>query len=88
MEGFTKENPKPWPDLDSNPLVELLYHSDCDGDLKWQNCNAIADGLEELLPSLERADGDSPLPFYAPKTRQWIKGLRIAAEQKENPEFR
>lgn len=41
-----------WDAFKPSPLHELLYHSDCDGEIDWQNCAAIADALEELLPEL------------------------------------
>lgn len=71
---------EPWPKDD--PLVLLLHHSDCDGELDWTKCNDIANRLAACLPSMERAGED-----YAAKTIQFIQGLRLAATNKENVEF-
>ena len=78
----------PWPDCKDDALVLLLHHSDCDGELRWQDCNAIADGLSRLLPALEKAgDGGGHIHSYAGKTRQFIEGLRKAANAQEDVEF-
>lgn len=75
-----------WPDDDV--LVELLHHSDCDGDLKWEICGKLADRLEELLPALDRrGDGGGHVGSYGMKTRLFIEGLRAAYEAQENVEF-
>ena len=39
MQGFGGD--RQWPDDD--PLVHLLLHSDCEGELDWEVCAAIAD---------------------------------------------
>lgn len=76
---------KPWPEND--PFVPLLYHSDCDGDIAWESCGPLADALEQLLPSMRRADLVRPLPWFESKTKQFIKGLREAFAAQENVEF-
>lgn len=76
----------PWPTDD--PLVKLLYHSDCDGEIAWEDCAAIADRLEELLPALKRAgDGGGHIGDYAESAGRFIAGLRLAASRKENVDF-
>lgn len=77
---------KPWPSDDV--LVELLAHSDCEGDLKWEICGDLADRLAQLLPALERkGDGGGRIGGYAEKTLQFIDGLRAAHAAQENVEF-
>lgn len=75
-------------DLFNSPLVELLTHSDCDGEIEYSKCNDIANELEKLLPSLEKQeDGGGHIGSYKNKTEQFICGLRLAYKDKENIEF-
>jgi hypothetical protein len=79
---------KPWPKGD--PLVVLLSHSDCDGEIGTKDCAPLADALEQLLPALDRAEGGGghvDRGGYAGWTRQFIKGLRRAAAAGEDVEF-
>ena len=79
---------KEWPAPSSDPLVLLLHHSDCDGELAFNDCAPIADALEVLLPSLVRAgDGGGHIGSYAEKTATFIAGLRQASLSKENVGF-
>jgi len=72
----------------AHPLTVLLDHSDCDGEIAWQECGPLADALEKLMPSLTLAgDGGGHIGSYAEKTRQFINGLREAALAEENVEF-
>lgn len=45
--GGTKE----WPDSDTLPLVYLLHHSDCDGDLSPDQCRVVAPALRKVVES-------------------------------------
>ncbi len=73
---------------DDDPLVDLLNHSDCEGELLWERCGLIADRLVELMPSLKRAgEGGGHIGDYADKTQIFIDGLREAFAAKENVEF-
>ncbi len=76
---------KLWPD---DPIVILLNHSDCDGEIWWQDCKPLADSMEALLPRL--AANDSPgMPCFTTRNnaKQFIEGLRMAHISKENVEF-
>ena len=57
MEGFAAERPgMKWElVLGDNPLVHLLHHSDCDGQLESDICNPLANELAKLLPQLPKA---------------------------------
>lgn len=69
-----------------DPLTILLYHSDCDGDIKWQDCNDIADRLEEVLPNITSLVDDG-MDYYIDHTKQFIHGLREAYNLKEDVDF-
>ncbi len=93
MEGFCPISSDgrggiPWSNLNTNPLHELLSHSDCDGDIPHGNCAAIADKLDELLPKLVGEDGGGHIGSYVERTQQFIDGLRHAADAGEDVEFR
>jgi len=86
--GSTPPGDKEWPNLDSDPLLILLVHSDCDGEILWEECKPIADRLTELLPALTRAgDGKGHIGLYVEKTQTFIDGLMRAHKAKENVDF-
>lgn len=66
---------------DEDPLSFLLNHSDCEGDIKWENCNDIADRLDEVLEYM------TDFGFYIDYTHRFIEGLREAYKLQENVEF-
>lgn len=47
-----------WPDPCNEPLVYLLNHSDCDGDLTPQQCQAIIPRLRDILLTFDLQDWD------------------------------
>lgn len=78
----------PWPDVKSDPLVALLCHSDCDGELAPEICGPIADRLEQLMPALEKiGDLGGHIGDFGTKTRTFIAGLRRAAAAGEPVDF-
>lgn len=71
-----------------DPLAKLLWHSDCDGEIPWEDCSPLADALEKLLPALEKAgEAGGHIGNYADKTKLFISGLRDAAALEESVEF-
>lgn len=81
MAGFSKGSaPLSWEPYRSDPLVLLLDHSDCDGELAAEDCGRIADRLDELLPSMPQE--------WRQATAQFSVGLRAAAAAGEDVEFR
>ena len=85
-----------WPGADEDPLVLLLHHSDCDGEIRWQDAAPIANRLVELLPALRRADwvagvaagsDERVAEFYHERTEHFIAGLRLASRRREDVEF-
>ncbi len=80
--------PIKWACLKPDPLHELLFHSDCDGEIPAANCAAIADSLEKLLPLLPKEDQNGHIGNWRNKTQKFIDGLRKAAAANEPLEFR
>jgi hypothetical protein len=72
-----KGAPISWDILKHDAVHELLHHSDCDGEIKWEVCGDMADSLEELLPKMKDKH----------KTQCFIDGLRLAHGAKENVDF-
>lgn len=75
------------PDGTPDPLIILLAHSDCEGELQTEYLTPLADRLTELLPALEGQDGGGHIGNYVEKTQTFIDGLRRAAAAGENVEF-
>ena len=71
--------PIPWAGLKPSPLQDLLNHSDCDGELPSDRCQAIADALTEVLPNV--------VEEWKARTQQFIDGLAAAAAAGEDVEF-
>lgn len=76
-----------WPSADTEPLVHLLNHSDCDGSIESQYCAAIADRLESLLPRLPVEPDGGHIGYWRECTQAWIDGLRDADRHGEDVEF-
>lgn len=79
MDGY-KRGCIAWSSVEPNPLHMLLNHSDYDGEMRWQDADAVTKELERIMPML--ADE------WQECTQQFIKGYRTAAQKKENLEFR
>ncbi len=84
------KKPRPWPE-NNDILIELLTHSDCDGEILSEKCGSLADRLEQLLPALKVCDISNEASGYCDRfsdiTNDFIKGLRLAFKKKENVEF-
>ena len=79
-----------WDRIPEDPLIILLAHSDCDGEIKAEHAQLIADRLESLLdklPADEEASGHLSRYGYRGTTERFIEGLRLAAEAGEPVEF-
>lgn len=78
-----------WTRTPPDPLIVLLVHSDCDGVIHPAQARPLADRLEELLPKVEAfaADPENRAGWYPHRTRQFIEGLRAAADLEEDVEF-
>jgi hypothetical protein len=68
-------------------LCELLAHSDCDGEIEWEICKELAEILTGLLPKMPDLDVGGHVGIVKKKTQQFIDGLLLAFDNKENVEF-
>lgn len=85
--GIKDKLPINWECLKPSPLHTLLHHSDCDGEIEWQDCGKIADALEHLLPKLPKEDDCGHIGNWDVTTKRFITGLRDAHKAKENVQF-
>lgn len=85
MAGFTDGEGKSWDAFAHDPIVHLLNHSDCDGELAVEVLTPLADRLEELASQLPKITAGYD---WVPHAERLIAGLRRAAELGEPVEFR
>lgn len=78
--GLERYLPVSWSYFFGDPLSILLHHSDCDGEIRWQDCRRIANRLSDTLPGI--AD-----QWVKGKTEQFIEGLNNAHDAEENVIF-
>lgn len=72
-----------WDYYEKDPLVVLLTHSDCDGEIEAKDCGPIAERLAEILPKMPKGDGGGHIGDWRAKTQAFIDGLRLAAAANE-----
>ena len=75
------------PDGTPDPLIILLAHSDCEGELLCEHLEPLASRLEELLPLLTDVEDGGHIGSYREKTETFIEGLREAHRLGDNVEF-
>jgi hypothetical protein len=88
MEGCCEEDgviPIRWRSLEPDILHVLLFHSDYDGSIAFEQCGPLADRLQQLL-DIMMANSDTETDEQI-VTRKFIKGLRRAASRKKGVEF-
>jgi hypothetical protein len=78
VEAWSKDDPRL-----EDPIMTLLLHSDCDGEIEVKDLLPLANRLELLIPKLTEQR-----PDWAPE-RAWtfINGLRAAHAAGEPVEF-
>ena len=79
--------PISWDCLRDDPLITLLNHSDCDGEIAASDCGPLADRLAELLPQLPDGKDWGHIGDWRVKTQTFIEGLRAAAAAGEAVRF-
>lgn len=78
MRGFNGDGE--WPSPLNEPIIDLLNHSDCDGNLSPEQCEAIAPRLRELASNL--AD-----PYHRAMGLMLAEGMEAAAQENAFLEF-
>lgn len=78
---------KPFPHPNDEPLVILLDHSDCDGEIEAADTGKLADRLEQLLPDVITGQSGDMQKWLTEVTERFIKGLRKAAKKKQRVRF-
>lgn len=79
-----------WDELPSDPLLLLIVHSDCDGEIKAEHTALLANRLEQILPDIEDAPDGGHIGYrggYKACTERFIKGLREAHAAGEAVDF-
>lgn len=75
-----------WAETPDDPLIVLLVHSDCEGEIHPEQAGPLADRLEALLPEIH-GEGGGHIGNYRAKTEAFIAGLRAAVAAGEPMEF-
>ncbi len=79
--------PVPWTLFKGDPLVVLLWHSDCDGTIAAADCEPLAKRLEEIVGMAPDEDLGGHIGSWHDKTRTFAEGLRKAAAAGEDVDF-
>lgn len=76
-----------WDETPKDPLLVLIVHFDCEGEIFPEQGEPLADRLAELLPLLPDDEGGGHIGNWKAKTQAFIDGLRAAAKADEPVEF-
>jgi len=95
-QGYCGDKPcVPW-SLICHPLVPLLNHSDCEGELKWEDCGPLADTLTDIIRKTdpEKIENNPTMGQWSENTKHMVNltqkfanGCKLAYENKENVIF-
>lgn len=92
MEGFG--GTKPFPSKQVEPLVILLNHSDCDGDIEVEDLDPLRERMQLILNDLTEekfkaaaGPGYFSFEYFKEKMESWIEGLEFAKSKNEKVEF-
>jgi hypothetical protein len=82
-----------WESTPEDPLIVLIAHSDCDGEILPEQAAPLADRLEQLLPAMREKEAGAWGHItrdggYEAVTQRFIDGLRLAASRGEPVGFR
>lgn len=82
MKGFSDDpNALDWPSDESDPIMYLLNHSDCDGDITAEQCKLVGPRLRELIKSWDDDDFDKI------QATRLADGMDLCAEENVSLEF-
>lgn len=81
MLGFEESGGKPWPSAEKQPLIHLLNHSDCDGELTPEQCRVVAPALREAVAQWPEDDWDRA------QFLELAEGMEAAAAEDEPLRF-
>lgn len=87
LERIEKDLPISWEPFSSDPIVTLLHHSDCDGEISKEECVALAGRLREVLATAGESRTKGEAEDFRPKLVQFIEGLERAIAAGEGVEF-
>ncbi len=73
--------PISWDNFKDDPLIELLRHSDCAGDISPESCEKIADRIEYVTSNIVKNVVIDEQ--FITITETFVKGLRAAHEANE-----
>lgn len=91
LRRLQKKLPLLWDAFKPSPLHKLLYHSDCDGDISYKDCGAIAKVLKELLSKIKDDSEESRSPTTERGcydgmyncTKRFMEGCELAFKEKK-----
>ncbi len=83
MDGFGGY--QEWPSATDDPIIDLLNHSDCDGDLSPKQCAVIAPRLRELVSKWP--DGDWEVEQDRALAILLAEGMEDATAKKQHFKF-
>jgi hypothetical protein len=87
LKELDRKLPIKWESLKPSALHILLYHSDCDGEIGWQDCKPLADELMKLLDKLPDENVNGHIGNWREKTQTFINGLLLAYKEEKNLNF-
>lgn len=76
-----------WSELPSDPLLVLIAHSDCDGEIHPEHAGPLAERLEDLLPKLPTEPDGGHIRDWRATTQKFIDALKEAAESGQKVMF-
>jgi len=83
-----KYEPIPFPPKEEEPLVILLDHSDCDGEIEIEDLEPLSKRLTQLYNRMEDKEMGGHIGNIKEKTKFFIDGLNKAIELQERVLFR
>jgi len=72
-----------WEKTPDDPLIVLIVHSDCDGEIYPIQALSLITRLKELKDKLPDEDAGGHIGYWKDKTQQFIEGLEAAVKNNE-----